>query len=76
MSSAGSSYWRRSGLTYLKYANVAAECVRNALKEPARATAKIRETVYFRQTQWKDGKPEKTVITDITEALKAATAKK
>ena len=31
-----------------------------AMKEPARAQAKLRETVYFKSSPWKDGKPEKT----------------
>lgn len=31
-----------------------------AMKEPARSQAKLRETVYFRASPWKDGKPEKT----------------
>ena len=34
-----------------------ADMVRAALKEPAKSAAKTRETVYFRASQWKDGKP-------------------
>ena len=112
-------YWRRSGMSFLKFANTAAECVRNSIKEPARSQAKLRETVYFKSSPWTAGKPDKTgktggrgedaderrrrrgidkasnyysslpppstlyinnhvstVITDMTEHLKAMTAKK
>jgi len=30
--------------------------VRAAMKEPGKTAAKTRETVYFRSSQWKDGK--------------------
>lgn len=33
--------------------------VRAALKEPVKSKAKIRETIYFRQSLWKDGVPQK-----------------
>ena len=33
--------------------------VRASLKEPAKAAAKQRETVYFRSAQWAEGKPTK-----------------
>lgn len=33
--------------------------VRAALKEPLKAKAKVRETIYFRQSLWKDGVPQK-----------------
>jgi F-type H+-transporting ATPase subunit epsilon len=33
--------------------------VRAALKEPAKAKAKAREIIYFRQALWKDGQPQK-----------------
>ena len=45
--------------------------VRSALKEPAKGKAKAREVVYFRSAVWKDGKPEKQVITDLQEAAQA-----
>lgn len=31
--------------------------VRAAMKEPGKTVAKTRETVYFRSSQWQDGKP-------------------
>lgn len=33
--------------------------VRAALKEPVKAKAKAREVIYFRQSLWKNGVPEK-----------------
>jgi F-type H+-transporting ATPase subunit epsilon len=41
--------------------------VRAALKEPVKAKAKAREVIYYRQSLWKDGVPQKQVITDTTE---------
>ncbi|KAL4854434.1 ATP synthase subunit epsilon [Chlorella vulgaris] len=58
--------WRVAGMTYLKYSNLCADMVRAALKEPAKAKAKAREIIYFRQALWKDGQPQKQVITDTT----------
>jgi F-type H+-transporting ATPase subunit epsilon len=71
-SAAASSYWRVAGMNYLKYSNLCADMVRAAMKEPGKTTAKTRETVYFRSSQWKDGKATTNVITDLTEAEKAA----
>jgi len=65
-SAAASSYWRVAGMSYLKYANLCADMVRSSLKEPNRSKAKLREAVYYRAATWKDGKPEKQVITDLT----------
>ena len=45
--------------------------VRSVLKEPSKGKAKAREIVYFRSAQWKDGKPEKQVITDLQEVADA-----
>lgn len=53
-------------MTYLKYSNLCADMVRAALKEPVKAKAKIRETIYYRSSLWKDGQPQTQVITDIT----------
>ncbi|EFN52734.1 hypothetical protein CHLNCDRAFT_48298 [Chlorella variabilis] len=66
-SAAASAYWRVAGMTYLKYSNLCADMVRAALKEPVKAKAKAREIIYFRQSLWKDGVPQKQVITDTTE---------
>lgn len=39
--------------------NFFVDMVRASLKEPAKAAAKQRETVYFRSAQWAEGKPTK-----------------
>ena len=67
MSGAASAYWRVAGMTYLKYANLCADMVRAALKEPVKAQALKRETVFFRGTKWSEGKPGESVLTDFTE---------
>jgi len=54
-------------MSYLKYANLCADMVRSSLKEPTKSKAKLREAVYYRAATWKDGKPEKQVITDLTD---------
>ena len=59
MSGNASAYWRVAGMSYLKYSSLCADMVRAALKEPHKAAAKARETVYFKTTIWKDGIPEK-----------------
>ena len=46
-------------MTYLKYANLCADMVRAALKEPMKAKAKAQEVIYFRSALWKDGVPQK-----------------
>lgn len=51
--------WRVAGMTYNKYSNLCADMLRAALKEPAKAKAKARETIYYRSALWKDGQPAK-----------------
>jgi F-type H+-transporting ATPase subunit epsilon len=53
-----SAYWRVAGMSYLKYSNLCATLVRDALKEPLKASAKARELVYFKNVTYKDGKPD------------------
>lgn len=66
-SAAASAYWRVAGMSYLKYSNLCADMVRAALKDTAKTKAKAREVIYYRSAVWKNGAPEKQVITDITE---------
>lgn len=42
-----------------RYANLCADMVRAALKEPLKGKSKAREAIYFRQSLWKDGVPQK-----------------
>jgi len=61
---AASAYWRVAGMTYLKYADLCANMVRAALKEPAKTAAKAREGLYMRSSTWEAGKQGEQVITD------------
>ncbi|DBA89223.1 TPA: hypothetical protein ACH3X1_016369 [Trebouxia sp. C0004] len=65
-SASASAYWRVAGMSYLKYSGLCADMVRAALKEPAKTKARTREVVFFRRADWKDGQPQKQIITDIT----------
>lgn len=66
-SGAASAYWRVAGMSYLKYANLCADMVRAALKEPVKTAALRREVVFFRGTKWEGGKPGESVLTDFTQ---------
>ena len=50
------STWRNVGITYLKYADICATHVRNALKEPAKTKAKSASNMHARIVQWEAGK--------------------
>ena len=50
------STWRNVGITYLKYADICATHVRNALKEPAKTKAKNMSNMHARIVQWEEGK--------------------
>ena len=45
-------------MSYLKYSNLCATMVRDALKEPLKESAKARELVYFKNVTYKDSKPD------------------
>ncbi|KAK9865628.1 hypothetical protein WJX84_000639 [Apatococcus fuscideae] len=55
-----------SGMSYLKYSGLAADMVRESMKEPFKSKAKLREAVYFKSALWKDGQQQQQVITDLT----------
>ena len=50
------STWKNVGMTYLKYADLCATHVRNALKEPAKAKALSRSDMRARVMVWTEGK--------------------
>ena len=66
-SGAASAYWRVAGLSSLPSATLCADMVRAALKEPVKAAALKRETVFYRGTKWAEGKPGESILTDFTE---------
>lgn len=45
-------------MSYLKYSNLCATMLRDALKEPLKEAAKAREQVYFKNVTYKGGKPD------------------
>ncbi|XP_073975937.1 protein stunted-like isoform X2 [Rhodnius prolixus] len=51
------SSWRAVGLNYIRYSNIAARVVRQALKPNLKAEAIKREESHVKFTPWKDGKP-------------------
>eukprot|EP00238_Polyblepharides_amylifera_P011567 CAMPEP_0196581794 /NCGR_PEP_ID=MMETSP1081-20130531/35606_1 /TAXON_ID=36882 /ORGANISM="Pyramimonas amylifera, Strain CCMP720" /LENGTH=68 /DNA_ID=CAMNT_0041902149 /DNA_START=62 /DNA_END=268 /DNA_ORIENTATION=+ len=63
-----SAYWRVAGMSYVKYANLCADVVRSVLKDQHVVTAKARENVYFKTTEWANGVPGASVITEIKSA--------
>eukprot|EP00871_Galdieria_phlegrea_P001397 jgi/Galph1/2258/GphlegSOOS_G951.1 len=48
--------WRLAGLSYLKYANICADFVRKALKEPMRTETLSRTTFEMTRSNWSEGK--------------------
>ncbi|KAK4527920.1 hypothetical protein GAYE_SCF46G5853 [Galdieria yellowstonensis] len=48
--------WRAAGLTYLRYANICADFVRKALKEPKRTEALSRTGFEMTRSEWSEGK--------------------
>lgn len=53
---AAGPFYRAAGLSYLRYANICADMMRNVLKEPFKSKALQRQTIYFRSAKWSDGK--------------------
>ncbi len=45
-------------MSYLKYSGLAADMVRESMKEPFKSKAKLREAVYFKSALWKDGQQQ------------------
>jgi len=51
-------------MTYLKYADLCATHVRNALKEPSKTKAKELSSMHARVTKWVEGKREAPEIVE------------
>eukprot|EP00322_Chrysochromulina_rotalis_P016939 CAMPEP_0115847578 /NCGR_PEP_ID=MMETSP0287-20121206/10455_1 /TAXON_ID=412157 /ORGANISM="Chrysochromulina rotalis, Strain UIO044" /LENGTH=67 /DNA_ID=CAMNT_0003301417 /DNA_START=176 /DNA_END=379 /DNA_ORIENTATION=+ len=58
------STWKNVGMTYLKYADLCATHVRNALKEPAKSKAMTRSDMHARVQTWTEGKRGATEIVE------------
>ncbi|KAK9447288.1 mitochondrial ATP synthase epsilon chain-domain-containing protein [Limtongia smithiae] len=50
------TFWKEAGLTYNRYAAIAARATRRALKEDKRIIAERREFTEIRGAKWTDGK--------------------
>jgi F-type H+-transporting ATPase subunit epsilon len=48
-------FYRAAGMSYLKYANICADLMRNVMKEPHKTKAAARSIISFRSSQWVDG---------------------
>ena len=49
------SFWRSAGLNYVRYSNIAAQCVRNALKADLKTEAAKREITSIKFQKWEGG---------------------
>ena len=58
------STWKNVGMTYLKYADLCATHLRNALKEPAKTAAATRSDMRARVMVWENGKRGKAEIVE------------
>mmetsp|Transcript_17904 Transcript_17904/g.38440 ORF Transcript_17904/g.38440 Transcript_17904/m.38440 type:complete len:80 (-) Transcript_17904:449-688(-) len=70
MSAAGSGpFYRAAGMTYLRYSNICADLLRNVLKEPHKAKAKLRQVIAYRYAPWAEGKAGKSTVLDIKDGM-------
>ncbi len=53
-------FYRAAGLTFLRYANISADLLRNVLKEPFKSKAQARSAISYRYAPYDDGKAGKT----------------
>lgn len=51
--------WRKLGLTYVHYSNVAAQTLRSVLLPEFQKAAELRNRTTVRFTRWENGKPIK-----------------
>jgi len=50
------TFWRAAGLNYVRYSNIAAQCVRKALKQELKEDAAKREISTIKFQKWEAGK--------------------
>lgn len=58
--------WRKLGLTYIHYSNIAAQTLRSVLLPEFQKAAEIRNRTTVRFTRWENGKPIKKTIAPKT----------
>lgn len=49
--------WRKFGMTYIEYSNIAAAILRNSLKPDLKNEAKARDFFTVTFTMWQNGRP-------------------
>ncbi|KAJ9073622.1 hypothetical protein DSO57_1004430 [Entomophthora muscae] len=62
--------WRSSGISYLKYSQICAQAVRNALKADLKPAAQIRDEQGIKFAKWQDGKASENVFLETPKAEK------
>jgi F-type H+-transporting ATPase subunit epsilon len=69
--------WRSAGITFLKYSQLCAEHVRDALKDPMKAKKITAEGMHIRMMKYEGGKKTTTVVVEdaVTAAATLAAAK-
>eukprot|EP00197_Chlamydomonas_leiostraca_P006313 CAMPEP_0202865432 /NCGR_PEP_ID=MMETSP1391-20130828/5995_1 /ASSEMBLY_ACC=CAM_ASM_000867 /TAXON_ID=1034604 /ORGANISM="Chlamydomonas leiostraca, Strain SAG 11-49" /LENGTH=75 /DNA_ID=CAMNT_0049545277 /DNA_START=118 /DNA_END=345 /DNA_ORIENTATION=+ len=65
MSSAGGPFYRAAGMTFLRYANISADLLRNVLKEPFKTKAQARQVISYRFSPYSDGKAGQQTVLDL-----------
>ena len=69
-------FWRAAGLTYTQYSRVAAQAVRQSLKEPARTKLARRDDFDIQKVVWSGGEAGKLELLQSEGVLAAIEAKK
>ncbi|KAF5843535.1 F1F0 ATP synthase epsilon subunit [Dunaliella salina] len=65
MSAPTGAFYRAAGMSFLRYANVSADLLRNVLKEPFKTKAQNRQVIVYRSSPYVDGKQGKQTVIDI-----------
>ncbi|KAJ9530883.1 hypothetical protein QJQ45_028834, partial [Haematococcus lacustris] len=65
MSSAGGPFYRAAGLSFLRYANISADLLRNVLKEPFKTKAQARQVITFKYSPISEGRMGKSTSFDM-----------
>ena len=56
------SFWRAAGINYVRYSNIAAQCVRNALKSDLKTEAAKREITSIKFQKWEAGSTKLYIV--------------
>eukprot|EP00617_Octactis_speculum_P023288 CAMPEP_0185749580 /NCGR_PEP_ID=MMETSP1174-20130828/8275_1 /TAXON_ID=35687 /ORGANISM="Dictyocha speculum, Strain CCMP1381" /LENGTH=72 /DNA_ID=CAMNT_0028425743 /DNA_START=23 /DNA_END=241 /DNA_ORIENTATION=+ len=70
--SSATTFWRIAGMSYIQMGSVATSTVRNALKEPVKTSAMLREVVSYNRCTFGEGiQSAKLPITSFAESVAA-----